>query len=192
MSIRRAAAIAATIILTCSTTGLNAEETPDWESFLPASKLEFTVHYEGQQLTGRFEHFGVEMSFDPERPREGSLKVRVRVTSADMSDREVNAELQEPEWFDGARFEQAVFSSDKIRATGDGTYLATGSLALKGTTSSVAVPFEWRHTPAGAELQGGLTLSRSRWEIGSGEWASMDVLADEVQIRFSVTLQRLD
>jgi polyisoprenoid-binding protein YceI len=113
--------------------------------------------------------------------------VEVKVGSADMNDREINAELVEPDWFNVASFPLAVFTSNQIRR-GESGYLARGTLQLKGIERPLEIPLDWRRDGDSATLAGTATLSRQDWQVGAGEWASNASLSDRVELRYRVVL----
>jgi polyisoprenoid-binding protein YceI len=117
----------------------------------------------------------------------GTLAVQVELASADMNDREINAELAEPDWFDVASFPRAEFRSDEIRP-GPSGYLASGHLRLKGIEKALEIPLEWRRDGDRAMLSGTVILSRGQWQVGVGDWAGDSRLEDRVELSYTVDL----
>lgn len=178
--------MAATLVLL---TGLNcalADSVP-WQSHGSDNELTFSVWYEGQELSGRFADFRVHVALDEAGTSPRTLTVEVDVGTADMKDREINAELAEPDWFDVASFPVSVFTSDEIRAADSG-YVAIGTLRLKGMERDLEVPLNWERDGDLATLDGSTVLSRREWNIGTGEWASEASIADRVEVRYRVEL----
>lgn len=158
-----------------------------WQSGAAESSLEFAAYYEGERLPGVFSRFDVRLETDAAGNVPMSLRVEVAMGSADMNDDEVNAELLGPAFFDVAGFPTAVFNSDEIRAV-DNAWLAVGKLNIKGNEQALELPLTWQQDAASALLQGSLTLSRSAWEVGTGEWSGTASLADRVEVQFHVVL----
>lgn len=52
------------------------------------------------------------------------------------------------------------------------------------------MPFAWTGTADAATMEGGLTVRRSDFGIGTGEWARTDVIGAEVKLRFKLRLRR--
>lgn len=161
----------------------------DWEMVPDRSELQFTATYEGQPAPGEFEELEVDLRFDPDAPESGHLKVRVDLGSADMGGAEVNQAIREPAWLNVAEFDRAVFVSDSIRAQGEDRFLAIGELRLKGTKEPVEVPFRWRRKDGRTILKGKVTIRRTRFGIGTGEWATEDPIGLDVRVRYKVTLR---
>ena len=68
----------------------------------------------------------------------------------------------------------------------------TGKLTIKGTAKSVTVPVGI--APAGgnqAVATGSLTIQRLDYKIGDGEWTDTSMVANEVQVRFKLTIAGL-
>jgi polyisoprenoid-binding protein YceI len=108
-----------------------------------------------------------------------------------MNDREINAEIAEPEWFDAQAFPDASFESRAIRPADEG-FLASGQLRIKGIEQALEIPLAWTHEGGTATLSGSSTLSRQAWQVGTGEWSNNASLSDRVDLRYRVTLVPAD
>jgi polyisoprenoid-binding protein YceI len=174
----------------------------DWRMDPAASRLEFAATFEKTAAPGVFREFDARLRFDPDRPADGRLEVVVRISSADMMSGDINSAIRGAEWFDFARFPQAEFRSADIRRVEANRYVARGTLTLKGVQQAVEVPFAWHRVadPATAKsaaakgdaagMEGELTLRRTAFGIGTGEWAATSVIGAEVRVRFRVRLRR--
>jgi polyisoprenoid-binding protein YceI len=171
--------------------GLPAAETAQWTSVAADSELAFSAYYEGEELPGRFASFDVGLETDAGSGLPVALIVQVRTASADMKDREINAEIVEPEWFDAAAYPDATFESRDIRPADSG-FLASGRLRIKGIEQALEIPLVWTQAGGTATLSGAATLSRQAWQVGTGEWANNASLSDRVDLRFRVTLAPAD
>lgn len=160
----------------------------EWKSDPAASTLEFVATFEGSAVPGSFRAFEVRLSLDPERTAGGTLDVTVRLASADMRIADVNREIAGAAWFDYAAFPQASFRSKGIRRGTGGRFVAPGTLALKGVSRPVEVPFTFAGSDRGAQIEGEVTLARTAFGIGTGEWASTSVVGPDVRVRFKVKL----
>ena len=158
-----------------------------WHS-IDGSSLTFETTFEGEALPGEFRSFEVRLEFDPQAPQQARLAVTVDLAAADMGDPDMNEVLFDTAWLDVRRFGVATFNSDRISETAPGEYLATGTLDLKGTQRSVSVPFSWQSAGNSAALRGQLSLRRSDFDVGSGEWANGDSIGLDVSLHFDVRL----
>ena len=164
----------------------------DWHSINQSSFLKFVPSYEGTELPSVFRSFDVQFNFDPNAPDLGCLEVRVDILSADMEDTVLNTEIAEPGWFWSSEHPHATFRSEDIRPNGAGGFIAHGTLHLKDVERTVNVPFEWTEDNMQARMTGSLTLDRSDFSIGIGEWAPDEPIAHEVSVHFDVKLQTGD
>jgi len=162
----------------------------EWRMVPDQSRLEFIATYEREAAPGAFTEFDAYLRFDPQRPADGRLRVSVATTSADMGSAELYEGMATTEWFDMARFPKAEFISEDIRQTDKGRYAAHGSLRVKGIERKVTVPFAWMEKGDTATLTGEVTLDRSNFAIGTGEWATGDPIGLKVTVKYRVTLRR--
>jgi polyisoprenoid-binding protein YceI len=90
-------------------------------------------------------------------------------------------------WFNTAAFPKAQFVSKRIQQTAPNQYEVLGTLSIKGQSRDVKFPM--KHTPQGKEglLTGSFTLQRADYRIGEGMWAKFDVVANDIQVNFSIT-----
>ena len=171
---------------------LAARSAPQTWAMVPAeSELGYSAYYEGEELPGRFTAFSVTLESDGATGAPATLVVEVQTASADMNDREINAEIGEAEWFDVAAFPTARFESRDIRPAKAG-YLAVGTLRLKGIEHELELLLNWQREDAAAELSGSIRLSRENWRIGTGEWSNDASLSDRVDVRWRVKLVPAD
>jgi len=176
-----------TVLILLLVVTFSAEAT-EWHMSVDNSRLEFFITYSGLETPGYFRQFATELQFDPVTPADGQLVVTVVILSADMDSADINAEIVGPEWFDVAQYADAQFVSDSIVKIGDRRFIATGRLQLKGIEQLVEVPFTWSQADGQAQLRGELILQRGIFGIGSGEWATSDIIGQNVRVRFDIAL----
>jgi polyisoprenoid-binding protein YceI len=167
-----------------------AAHAANWQMDKTGSRLEFVSTYQGQPAPGVFRDFTTRLQFDPAQPARGKLEVDVAVTSVDMGSDDLHEGMRAPEWFDFARFPKAQFRSQQIKLIAPQRYEARGTLTLKGVQQEVTVPFAWDAKGQTAVMTGELTLNRTRFGIGTGEWATPDPIGLDVKVKFKVTLRR--
>lgn len=163
-----------------------------WTLVAADSELTFSAYYEGEKLPGRFGSFAVTLETNAETGEPADLLVEVQTGSADMNDREVNAEIVAPAWFDAQAFPLASFASQDIQPAEDDGFLASGRLRIKGIEQALKIPLNWTREGDRAILTGSVRLSRLDWQVGTGEWANDASLSDRVDVRWRVTLAPAD
>ena len=154
------------------------------------SELTFEASWEGTALPGRFEFFDVELVTANDSIDGGTLVVTVNLDGADMDDPDINEAIAGDDWFAVSRYPVASYRSDAIRESEKNIFVATGQLELKGHTEAVAIPIAWDVTGTTATLSGELTLDRTRFGIGSGEWAEDESIGKAVHVTFRVVFER--
>ena len=152
--------------------------------------LLFEPTWEGEVVPGRFKDFDVQLDTCDAGIAGGRLEVTVRLESADMDDPDINEAIAEAEWFAVAVHPVATFASESVETASAGGYLASGHLELKGVRLPVSVPFSWSESGDRAAMQGELVIDRTRFEVGSGEWATGETIGTEVRVRFDLVLER--
>jgi polyisoprenoid-binding protein YceI len=93
-----------------------------------------------------------------------------------------------PEWFDSAHFPQASFQSTAIKASGAGKFDVGGKLVIKGWSQDAVVPVVLTQSGGQSVASGSFTLKRLAFKIGAGEWADPSLVADDVVVKFKLTL----
>lgn len=152
------------------------------------SSISFTAKQMGVPLQGQFKKFDAQVAFDPAKLASSRIRFTVDTGSATMGARETDAELPKPVWFNVVQFPQATFESSSIKALGGGKFDVAGKLTIKGTAMDVNVPVQLAQSGSTTTATGSLPLKRLTFKIGDGEWADTSMVADEVQVKFSLAL----
>lgn len=150
------------------------------------SSLVFVSKQMGVAVDGRFKRFQVDLRFDPAKPAAGKADFRLELASIDTGVREADEEVVGKDWFDVARHPQARFVSREVKALGGGRFEALGDLTIKGATRAVRAPFTFKESAGRAVFEGGLTILRGDFAVGSGAWADYGTVANEVELRFRI------
>jgi polyisoprenoid-binding protein YceI len=137
-------------------------------------------------VEGKFNTFSAQLAFDPARPATGSAQVSVDMASYDLGDETYNNEVRGKDWFDAKTYPSATFVSSAIAAAGADKFDVTGKLTIKGKSQTVVVPVTVTTQGAAHVFDGALTIRRSQYDVGLGEWKDTSVVADDVVIRFHI------
>lgn len=152
------------------------------------SEVAFTSRQMGVPVDGRFRRFEAQVQFDPKKPETARIALKVDLASITMGAPESEAEVVKPEWFNTAKFPQATFTSTAVKALGGNRYEVAGQFALKGITRDIVVPVTLAAAGANTVATGGFTLKRLEHRIGEGEWADTSMVANDVAVKFKLTL----
>lgn len=150
---------------------------------LAESRIEFTSRQMGVPVQGRFTRFAADVVFDTAKPEASRAKLDVDMASATMGLADIDAELRKPEWFDTARHPRATFVASRISGSG-GALRAEGTLTIKGMARPLTVPVTIKDGVASGQF----AIPRLAYKIGGGDWGDTSVVADEVQVRFTLKL----
>jgi len=178
--------------LACASLALVPSVVPatDWTMDAAASRLEFVATFEKSAAPGAFKDFDARLRLNPDRAGDNRLDVTIDVTTADMKSGDINKAIRGPEWFDVARFPKAEFHASDVRREEGDRYVARGTLNLKGLQQPVEVPFTWTEAADTATMKGEVAVKRSLFSIGTGEWATTNVIGADVVVRFNVRLRK--
>ena len=150
------------------------------------SKIAVTFTQMGVPVEAHFTRFHGDVSFDGKAPQQTQANLIVDVASFDLGDPEYNKEVQKPDWFNAAKFAQAIFVSKSVRVLATDRLEATGTLTIKGRTQNVVVPMTVRQAGSSRTFVGELPIKRLAFNLGEGEWKETDMVADDVKISFTV------
>jgi polyisoprenoid-binding protein YceI len=142
----------------------------------------------GVPVEGRFKKFDAQISFDPAKPATSKIAFTVDVGSATLGAPESDAELPKASWFNTAKFPQATFQSAAVKGLGGGKFEVSGQLNIKGSVQNLVVPVTLTQSGAMTTASGAFTLKRLAFKIGENEWADTSMVADDVQVKFKLSL----
>ena len=159
------------------------------QKLVPAqSDIGFTSRQMGVPVEGHFRKFDAQISFDPAKPQASRIAFSIDTGSATVGSRETDVELPKPEWFNVGKFPQATFQSSAVKGLGGGRFEVTGKLSIKGSSQDVVVPVQLAATGPNTVASGSFTIKRLAFKIGDGDWSDTSMVADDVQVRFKLTL----
>lgn len=154
------------------------------------SKLGFTATWSGEALQGEFTTWNADILFSPEALDRSKLTVSIDTASARTGDDQRDQSLPSGDFFDTATHPKATFTATKFRKTGEGRYVADGTLDLRGIKKPLSLPFSLKIDGDTATARGVTTLDRTAFGVGQGEWADTDQIAAKVKVSFALTAKR--
>jgi polyisoprenoid-binding protein YceI len=155
-----------------------------------SSEVTFTAKQVGVPMDGRFKRFDAQIALDPKQPQNGKVSIGIELGSVSLEPA-TDAELLKPEWFNTAKFPKATFVSTAIKATGAGRFDVSGKLSIKGQQRDLTVPVVLAAAGGNTVATGSFALKRLDFKVGDGDWADTSVVANDVQVKFKLTLQGL-
>ncbi len=170
MHTRRFALIAAATVMVGSCASLVAPKVASEPAALKAgayaldqshASLVFRINHLGYSAyVGRFEAIDATLDFDADDVTASHVEATIDIASLDVANDEFAGTLTGKDWFDAARFPQAVFRSISIEKTGDRAGRMAGDLTLHGVTAPVTLDITFN---GGAQdfLRGGYVVGFS-------------------------------
>ena len=163
-----------------------------WEMIAEKSSITFHGKQMGTEFDGFIKFFTPEIYFDESNLEQSKVIVDIDINSIDAKDAERNKSIKGPDWFKTDEFPTARFESEKFAKTGENAFTADATLTIRGVAVPVQFPFTLTHQAVGfgqdrAIVTGSVTLDRSKFQLGQGDWADPSVIANEVQVDVKVT-----
>jgi polyisoprenoid-binding protein YceI len=159
------------------------------QKLVPAqSEIAFTSKQMGVPVDGKFKKFDAQVTFDPKTPDAAKIAFNIDIGSATLGSAETEAELVKPDWFNTKLFPQATFQSSAVKATGPGKFDVAGKLVIKGASHDVVVPVALAQAGGNTTASGTFVIKRLDFKIGDGDWKDTSMVANDVQVKFKLTL----
>jgi cytochrome b561/polyisoprenoid-binding protein YceI len=152
--------------------------------------LTFTAGWSGEAIEGQFKSWKADIVFSPEALDRSRVTVAIDMASVGTGDAQRDESLPSGDFFDTAAHPKATFTASKFRKTGEGKYVADGTLDLRGVKKPLSLPFTLKIDGDTATARGVTTLDRTTFGVGQGEWASTDQIAASVKVGFSLPAKR--
>lgn len=167
-----------------------------WEIDKAHSNLNFSVTHFFTPVNGKFHDYTSEIYFSPDNLEESSINVEVMVNSIDTNNEKRDGHLQSDDFFNAEQYPKMTFTSNKITSEGDNRFIAHGELTIKDVTKEVQLPFTllgvkdhpMKENTKVAGIKGSLSIDRTDYDVGVGDWAATAVVGDEVNIDFALEL----
>ncbi|MBI1215589.1 MAG: hypothetical protein GC185_07210 [Alphaproteobacteria bacterium] len=167
-----------------------------WRMVADKSAITFTASQMGDRFTGSVKKFTPAIFFDADDLAHSSVTVDIDAASIDAGEKERNENIKSKSWFDIAEYPAARFETTGFTKTGENAFTAQGRLTIRGVTVPVELPFTlaFSKIESGADsgkeqavMDGKLTLDRSKFKLGQGDWADPTIIANEVDVAVHLT-----
>lgn len=156
-------------------------------SVAKSSTLGFSVNWAADTIQGQFKRWTADILFSPDALDRSKLTVSIDMSSAATGDDQRDSSLPSGDFFDTASHPKATFTASKFRKTGEGRFVADGTLELRGVKKPLSLPFSLKIDGDTATARGVTTLDRTAFGVGQGEWASTDQIGGKVKVSFALT-----
>lgn len=184
----RLAAAAAALVL--AAWAPHADAADRWTVDAEASTLGFVGLQGGEAFEGHFSAWTAEIAFDPDDLAASSVAVVIDMASAATGAPQRDDLLPGGDWLAVDEHPQAQFATTGFTHLGGSDYEATADLTIRGLTREVTLPFTLAIDGDRAHVTGALEVLRTDFDVGTGQWASGDMVALEVTITVDLTATR--
>jgi cytochrome b561 len=173
------------------------EQARAWTVIADKSSIRFHGMQMDTPFSGTVGTFTPVIHFDPDHLDRSKVTVVVETDSLDAGEKERNDNMKSKDWFDVKTFPTARFDTTGFTKTGDNTFTADATLTIRDMTVPVQLPFtltfskpENAAADSGKEqavMTGKMTIDRSKFKLGQGDWADPTVIANDVGLDITVT-----
>ena len=160
---------------------------PGWRVDPARSRLTFAAAMNGQGFTGQFRRWAANIRFDPAHLDASSVRVVVATGSAATGDATRDEALPTADWFAVALFPQATFTSRRFTSLGGNRYRADGDLRIRNVSRPVSIPFQLVIQGNAARMAGKVSIDRTAFGVGQGQFKGTDTVAAKVDVVISIT-----
>lgn len=167
--------------------GAGTASAATWTVDPAKSKLGFSGKQTGEAFSGTFKTFAATIDFDPAKPEAAHVTVTVDTGSAATGDQQRDEAMPGEDWFSAKSFPQAKFEATGFKPLGGDKYEADGTLAIRGVSKPVVLPFTLTTSGDAAHAVGRAQLVRSAFGVGQGAWATDEYVAFEVGVDIDLT-----
>ncbi|WP_119968813.1 YceI family protein [Shewanella japonica] len=104
------------------------------------ASIQFKVNHLGYSfVTGRFNDFSGDFSYDANKVNDTKVKVTINTTSVDSNHAERDKHLRGSDFLNTGEFPKAEFVSTTVEDKGNGKVVVNGNLTLNGVTKPVVI-----------------------------------------------------
>lgn len=162
---------------------------PRWTPVPSESALTFTATQFGKPFEGRFADYSASIFFDPNDLAASLVVVEIDMRSAKTGDAQRDLSLVEKDWFAASDHPMARFEASEIVAVGDG-YEARGTLKIRNVARPLALPFSLAIEGDTARASGAVSILRTDFGVGQGEFSTDEFVGFDVTISFKIVARK--
>jgi polyisoprenoid-binding protein YceI len=167
-----------------------AQAADQWVVKADDSEIEFTGTQLGAEFEGEFESFNATIMFSPDDLAGSLVEVLIDIASVDTSSSDRDSQIVSPDWFDAAQWPTAKFVTKSFSEIAPGKYEAIADLTIRDVTREVTLPFDLEIEGNEAEAKGTVTINRTDFGVGQGQWSDTSQVGDAVTIKIDIEASR--
>ena len=158
-----------------------------WNVDYAKSRLGFAVAWSGERFSAQFQRWNADIDFDPGDLAHARVAVTVNLASEASDEPDFDSGLQGAEGFEISRFPTARFVTKNIVSKSVNSYIADGTLTLRGTSRDITLPFALTLSGNTAHMTGSAHVLRTDFGVGQGEWAAPTPVSRDVTVNIDLT-----
>lgn len=171
-----------------ATSGATTENLPEhgWAIIPDISKLQFQAVLYNAPFTGEFKDFGGTIIFDPADLANAKADITIGMSKVETGDDDRDSNITGADWFNAQQFPSARYVTTKFEHAEGNNYVAIGDLTIRGQTMPVVIPFTLDIENNTAHMRGEVTLDRTNFGVGQGQWADESTVKHDVKVMIDI------
>ncbi|MBV6659065.1 MAG: cytochrome b/b6 domain-containing protein [Devosiaceae bacterium] len=155
-----------------------------------ASALGFTITFTGNAVEGTVGSWTGDVIFDPQALDQARATITVDAASIGISNSMLAPQSGGSDGFDVANHPTITYEASDFAAQPDGSFIANGTLTLRGATADAPLAFTFEEIDGVASVSGSTQLNRLDFGIGAIGAADESWLQHAVTVTFDLTASR--
>lgn len=165
-------------------------EAAHWNVDYAKSSLGFTVNWAKEPFSATFKSWRADIDFDPADLAHARADVSIDPASEKSDEPDFDEGLRGPLGFDVKKFPDARFTVSKFTHKSGDSYVAQGTLIIRGISKPVTLPFMVGVKGDEAHMTGKAVVLRTDFGVGSGLWAKPEPVAHEVAVTIDLVAHK--
>lgn len=153
-----------------------------WAIVSSISKLQFEASLYKAPFTGEFGNFNGTIIFNPDDLSTAKADITIDMAKVATGDTDRDSNIVGTDWFDSEKFPQSRFVSTKFEKADGNNYMAIGDLTIRDKTMPLIIPFTLEIKDNTAHMLGEITLNRTNFGVGQGQWADESTVGHDVRV----------
>jgi polyisoprenoid-binding protein YceI len=174
------------VMATATLLNILPAQAASWTIDKSKSTLGFEAQVFGSAVPGTFGDWTAEIVFDQDALDTSKVSVVINMSSADTGDGTRDGSLRGSEWFAVEEHPEATLTSTAFRELDDGSFEMDADLTMRGTTNPVTLPFTLMQDGDGVIATGSVTVNRTDYGIGQGDFVSGSTVGLDVVISIDI------
>ncbi|MFK7791400.1 MAG: cytochrome b/b6 domain-containing protein [Devosiaceae bacterium] len=155
-----------------------------------ASSLGLTFTFAGNTVEGTIGNWSADIVFNPADLGAANALIIIDMTSLTLTDGTLQAQSSGSDGFDLANHATATYAASSFAAVGEGSFVAEGTLTLRGLSVDVPLAFTFAEQEGVATVAGSAPLNRIDFGIGAVGAADEVWISHGVDVAFELTATR--